>query len=186
MQTTSILESLDILEKATTTEEITTEIQNILNAFQTMDVRELEPLLDEELEVGSEKLDKYYFLAVLRDVFIKYKEYGDTQLKVEEGNCGGGCSKTAVKVVNIRGVQSNKNFAFVIEKEQDSISGIHFCPAFIHFDKTRAFACPALTNIAYKKRDEMSGKDISNWNDDESIETIRKIAQMFDDAGIYD
>ena len=160
--------------------ESTLEVKNILNTIIEMDVVELEKHLDEEVKV--QKHGKYFLLATLRDIFLRYKETGNSHIIVEQGRCRSGCYKKPSNIINIRGNSSDENFAFVIEKENGKIALIHFCPNFVNMHNINIPASFELRNIAYRKESEMLGEDISQWNDEENISLMKRITDRFNDA----
>ena len=117
------------IENITFQENPDTEINNLIGLIKQFEVQEIEPELEEEIECIT--AGKYYFLSVLRNVFIEFKRLGDTQLKVSKGTCGQECYGKLNKVYQFEGNVSKETFAFVVEENTKGIKGLHFCVGFV-------------------------------------------------------
>ena len=74
---------------------------------------------------------KYYFLSVLRDMFIEFKKKGDTELLFSTGKCNKNCYTNCPTAYQFMGNNSKETFAFVVDNTTKSIKEIHFCVGFI-------------------------------------------------------
>jgi hypothetical protein len=167
---------LRCLEEDIETTNARNEIEELMDTIKSMNLEELDRLLDEEL--NNNVSGKYFILATLRDLFINYEKLGDTELTLELGYCEKNCYKNACKVFNLSGKDSGKDFAFVIEKNSDRISGIHLCPSFTDSNDVKRPIDNDLYYDALKKDSEMRKKRKSNWDDEKSKKLLNRLRKF--------
>ncbi len=133
------LPSLEIntQENRNQTQENKNQLKEILELISEMNLIKLEPHIDPQVNkklLKEKQPSKYQLLAVLRDLFLEFKASGDTSIKIEQGKCYSGCYGDDCSVINLSGNNSGHNFAFVIEKSNDSMT-FHTCPFFMDDQK---------------------------------------------------
>ena len=153
------------------------EIMDLIEFIKNKDLDSINALLNEDL--NDSHYGKYKVLAILRDLFNNYEEFGDTELIIELGKCRSECYNNTCKVFSIRGNHSNRNFSFVIEKEDESISGIHLCLGFIDQKNEHRLMDDDLFYEASKKEVQMTNRnDYSNWDDVQMKRIYLKVKRM--------
>lgn len=140
--------------------------QEVLSLIEEMNIVGFEPFLDEDLndDIGESFPGKYHILAILRDLFIEFKEQGDTRLIIERGSCGHQCDRTC-PVFNLQGNSSGKNFAFGLDKMDDSVVNFHTCYGFVDKQKTPKIIDGDMMINSLRKASELKGEDTSRYND---------------------
>lgn len=136
------------------------QIEELLELFAEMNIRDFESLLDEDLNSDRHQeiyFGKYRSLAILQELFSAFKETGDTIIKVEQGYCRGECFKNC-SVVNLSGNKSEKNFAFVLEKEDGLISNFHHCSLYETKDRIAKKVDMGLYERIKNKQRKMKGE----------------------------
>jgi len=137
------------------------QLNEIMSLFSEMNIAEFEPFLDENLNSDRHQelyVGKYHSLAVLNLLFHGFKESGDTEIEIEQGGCRGGCFKNC-SVINLRGNNSKKNFAFVLEKENGLISNFHPCSLYEGHDKVAQKVDMGLYEITKNKLRTLKGEE---------------------------
>lgn len=140
--------------------------QELIALIEEMNIIDFEPLLDEDLnsELGKKFPGKYTILAILRDLFIEFKNSGDTKLSIEAGTCGHNCD-TNCQIINLQGNNSGKNFAFGLDKSDSKIVNFHTCYGFADKNKTPKYIDGDMMMHSFRKDAEMKGKDTSRYNE---------------------
>ncbi len=93
----------------------------IVKAFESMDLSELERLLDEEKEYDEK--NKWAFINILQSIFEKFHRQGDTCLVAHVGNCNNSDCKLGcyAKGYLFEGNNSGKRIAYVFDNPQSNI-----------------------------------------------------------------
>lgn len=136
------------------------QLEEVMNLLKEMNLVEFEPLLDEKLNSDMHQdlyLGKYRSLALLQELFLAYKDSGDTEIELEQGFCRFECHKNC-SVVNLRGNNSGKNFAFVLEKEDGVISNFHNCSLYENKDRIAQKVDMGLYERMRNKQRKMKGE----------------------------
>ncbi len=160
---------LEITQKeavAPVTEKEGEDIQELISLIEEMNIVDFEPMLDENLnsEISESFPGKYQILAILRDLFEEYKAGGDSELQIELGTCGHNCDRKC-PVINLRGNNSGKNFAFGLDKMDSNVVNFHTCYGFVDNNKSPKFIDGDMMINSLKKGAEMKGQDTSRYND---------------------
>src|SRR5690554_3883593 len=103
-------------------------IQTILKAFTTMDIDTLHLHLK---DYSYQDTTKAVFLRELENVFVNFKQAGDTELFIYEGHCiGKSCSNCGKKGYRFVGNHSKGYLDMIFETEGDDILDIYSCAIF--------------------------------------------------------
>ena len=157
------------------------QLEEILQLISEMNIVELEPHIDEDVNQKKEDVEqsgKYEILTVLRDLFVDFKNSGDTSVNLEMGSCYSECYENC-NVINLCGSHSGKNFAFVIDKNDDKIMQFHTCPFFIDSNKEfkkidKNFLFNARKNVGL-----MNGEDEESYNDNYKTQMIKELELVY-------
>ncbi|TCI84463.1 hypothetical protein [Tenacibaculum sp. M341] len=152
------------------------QLEEILALFAEMNVTKIEPIIDENVN-DKDSLGKYQTLAVLRDLFIDFKNSGDTKVSIEIGKCNSNCYPDCA-VFNLTGNTSNKNFAFVLDKENGIIKKLHYCGLFSTKDNIQKKPDVDMYINALKKEVEMEGGDTSQYDSEDTREMLKHALNM--------
>jgi hypothetical protein len=114
--------------------------RSFIESIKALEIIEIEPLFDEDIKILG-NLKKYEFLAFLRDVFLKFKEMTDTEIIVQEGDCGVcGLSRIKTKytmikpirkVIELKGNNSGEKFHFAILGKKSDALKLRLCHSFV-------------------------------------------------------
>ena len=132
------------------------QIDFLYKLISEMNIIDIEPILKENL--NSNTKGKYQFLAILRDIFDDYKKADDTKLDLEIGKCKSNCFKNSV-VFNVSGNKTKRNFAFVVEKSNDCIDGMHICMDYLTKSDTEKKIDLKLLINSVKKLNKLRNND---------------------------
>ncbi len=151
----------------------------IMSLISEMNLVDFEPMLDEGLNSES-SLNKYQTLAILRDLFIQFKEGGDTQILVELGTCGYYDCKRKTTIINLQGNNTGKNFAFALDKTETSIINFHTCYAFVDRNQAPKHVDGDMMMTAIKKKNEFKGGYTSDY-DETTKNILLSVVRSFHD-----
>ena len=103
--------------------------ENIIKAFEKMDLNSLNKILDENLTYQD--VSKNVFLEKLNEIFIEIKK-SDSKLYLHDGFCSSEeCSNNGKKGVMFCGNNSGKHFNFIFEQNNDErVTDIFQCHRF--------------------------------------------------------
>lgn len=106
-------------------------ISQLIDIIKSLNIREIEPyLMEGDLTNESIGSNKYFFLSVLRDIFIKFKNLGDNSLTYFKSRCYSSmCQNNHDKIVHaFEGNNSKSQFGFIpVEADDSEKLGLHFC-----------------------------------------------------------
>lgn len=105
------------------------DIDKLVSLIKNFEITEIASDLDEDIQCVTK--GKYYFLSVLRDVFLEFKKKGDTELLFSKGQCNRNCYNNCPTAYQFTGNNSKETFAFVVDDTTNSIKALHFCVGFI-------------------------------------------------------
>lgn len=105
------------------------DIDKLVNLIKNFEITEIASDLNENIKCVTK--GKYFFLSVLRDVFIEFKKKGDTELLFSKGQCNKNCYNNCPTAYQFMGNNSKETFAFVVDDTTNSIKELHFCVGFI-------------------------------------------------------
>jgi hypothetical protein len=101
----------------------------IVDAIASMNISALKILLDDNKTYINTTKD--IFLDCLSNLFEDFKNYGDTELVVNNGLCGNkSCSNCGVKGYRFIGEKSKKYFDFIFEMDGEDVKEISDCFVF--------------------------------------------------------
>lgn len=157
------IKDLQVVEEAFTLE------KDFIERVKILGVKEIEPLLEEGVKVIG-RLEKYEFLALLRDLFIEFRKLGDTKILISEGTCGI-CGAYKVKsqyssirpvrkVVEMKGNHSGEAFYFALLSEDHEPLKFRICNGFVdrNGNTGEGFGITSkLGEFARLRQDELSG-----------------------------
>ncbi len=136
----TLTKSIDLTTLFIQEEKTFTLQKDFIDKVKTLGIMEIEPLLVEDTKIIG-RLEKYQFLALLRDLFLEFKKLNDTEIIVDEGSCGI-CGKTTItskwssirpirKVIELRGNNSNETIHVAILSRENENLNFKFCNGFI-------------------------------------------------------
>ena len=150
-------------------EETFTLTKDFIDQVKVLGLMEIEPLLEEDVKIVG-RLEKYEFLALLRDLFNEFKKLGDTRILVSEGTCGiCGAYKVNTpyssirgirKVLQLKGNNSGEAAYFAIQSKENESLMFKFCNGFIDKDgsKNEHFShTTKLTDFVRERQAQLSG-----------------------------
>jgi hypothetical protein len=143
--------------------------KNFIDRVKILGINEIEPLLEEDVKV-IRRLEKWGFLALLRDLFNEFKKLGDTKIIVREGTCGicgayvvkssYSSIKPVRKVIEMRGNNSKETFHFALLSQPQEALNVRICDGFIDKSGNRidSFSTQSmLSQFARSRQAELSG-----------------------------
>jgi hypothetical protein len=108
---------------------LTTYPQTILKSFALMDIENLRINLNEEF--SYENTTKEIFLFKIENVFEAYKNSGDTELIIYDGECNDrNCPNLGKKGYRFVGNHSKNYIDLIFETKKDNITDIYQCSTF--------------------------------------------------------
>jgi len=138
--------------------EIQNEINYVINLIKKLEISEIEPHINSSKEdiICDDDLqsDKYFFLSVLRDIFRKYKDLGDTELSYFRSSCSS-CEQNMNKPVHVfEGNKSNSQFGFIPVNNSNNKLSFHFCLSFLNKEGGASTGSGAFIVLIAKKFNE--------------------------------
>jgi hypothetical protein len=107
-------------------------LNNILDALKSMDIDKLRFYLKDEYSYQDTSKD--IFLEKIEELFIKFKNAGDTQLIIHPGICGSDpneCNNCGKRGYLFGGDVSGHNTSLIFEISGDDIHDIYYCHRFM-------------------------------------------------------
>ena len=166
MSTEIILEVINNTENKNTSQEGNDYNSELLALISEMNIVDFEPNLSEDLnsKFSDSFPGKYHILAILRDLFLEFKNAGDEQIIVEEGTCGHKCNHKC-QIINLQGKTSGKNFAFGLDKTEHNIINFHTCYGFVNKNNEPQYIDGDMMMNSFRKAAELKGKDTTMYDD---------------------
>lgn len=100
-------------------------LETLVPLIQSFQLEAIEKLLGNDIPIMG--YGKYYFLAILRDIFSEYAQLGDTHLNVYTGGCYNKCSRIHKRGYLFEGNFSKTKFSFMSDKGEEGLRFMHFC-----------------------------------------------------------